>query len=82
MVIDVAQCCNTFPALAIARTFFKWCARPPRRYAPSLLEGLQLSIAKPSKRTLSDDELVKVWLAAEAQGYPHGKVVQLLLLTG
>jgi hypothetical protein len=22
-------------ALAVARTFFKWCARPPRRYAPS-----------------------------------------------
>jgi len=69
-------------ALAVARTFFKWCARPPRRYAPSPLEGLQLTIAKSRKRTLSDDEIVKVWQAAEAQGYPHGTVVQLLLLTG
>jgi integrase len=34
------------------------------------------------KRTLSDDEIVKVWRAAEEQGYPHGTMVQLLLLTG
>jgi hypothetical protein len=59
-------------ALAVARTFFKWCARPPRRYAPSPLEGLQLTIAKSRKRTLSDDEIVKVWQAAEAQGWPQG----------
>ncbi len=69
-------------ALAVARTFFKWCARPPRRYAPSPLEGLQLKIAESRKRTLSDEEIVKVWRAAEAQGYPHGTIVQLLLLTG
>jgi integrase len=69
-------------ALAVARTFFKWCARPPRRYAPSPLDGLQLTIAKSRKRTLSDEEIVKVWQAAGRQGYPHGTIVQLLLLTG
>jgi integrase len=69
-------------ALAVARTFFKWCARPPRRYAPSPLDGLQLTIAKSRKRTLSDEEIVKVWHAADRQGYPHGTVVKLLLLTG
>jgi integrase len=69
-------------ALAVARTFFKWCARPPRRYAPSPLDGLQLTIAKSRKRTLSDEEIIKVWRAAEEQGYPHGTVVRLLLLTG
>ncbi len=69
-------------SLAVARTFFKWCARPPRRYASSPLDGLQLTIAKSRTRTLSDAEIVKVWAAAEEQGYPHGTVVQLLLLTG
>ncbi len=69
-------------ALAVARTFFKWCARPPRRYAPSPLDGLQLTIAKSRKRTLSDEEITKVWTAAKQQGYPHGTIVQLLLLTG
>jgi integrase len=43
---------------------------------------LQLKIAKSRKRTLADEEIVKVWRAAEEQGYPHGTVVQLLLLTG
>jgi integrase len=69
-------------ALAVARMFFKWCARPPRRYAPSPLEDLQLIIGKSRKRTLSDAEMVKIWRAAEQQGYPHGTVVRLLLLTG
>ena len=36
--------------LAVARTFFKWCARPPRRYIPhSPLEGLQLHVGKKSQ---------------------------------
>jgi len=69
-------------SLAVARSFFKWCARLPRRYAPSPLDGLQLTIAKSRRRTLSDEEIAKVWAAAERQGYPHGIVVQLLLLTG
>jgi integrase len=70
-------------ALAVARTFFKWCARPPRRYIPhSPLEGLQLRTGKSRKRVLTDAELVKVWMAAEEQGYPHGTCVQLLILTG
>jgi hypothetical protein len=40
------------------------------------------SCSLPRKRTLSDAEIVKIWLAVDSQGYPHGKVVQLLLLTG
>jgi integrase len=33
-------------------------------------------------RVLSDDELVKVWNAAERVGWPYGPAVQLLILTG
>jgi integrase len=33
-------------------------------------------------RVLSDDELVAVWCGAETLGYPYGRAVQLLLLTG
>ena len=36
----------------------------------------------PRDRALADDELVKVWGAAEELGYPYGKAFQLLLLTG
>lgn len=34
------------------------------------------------ERALSDDELAAVWKAAEGEGYPFGKMVQLLILTG
>jgi integrase len=65
------------------RTFLRWCVKPPRRYIPhSPLEGIEIVLAKHRKRVLKDDEIVKVWNAAERQGYPHGSIVQLLLLTG
>jgi integrase len=70
-------------ALASLRAFFRWCARPPQNYlARSPLEGMQLSGHKSRKRVLDDAELREVWRAAVAQGYPHGTVVQLLILTG
>jgi integrase len=69
--------------LAVARTFFRWCVKPPRRYIPhSPLEGVAVVVGKPRKRLLKDDELKSVWVAAEQQGYPHGTIVQLLILNG
>jgi integrase len=34
------------------------------------------------ERVLADDELVLIWQAAEEMGYPFGKAVQMLVLTG
>lgn len=74
---------SSVQALAVLRAFFKWCARPPQNYVTrSPLEGLRLNQGKARKRVLADDELRKVWRAAREQGYPHGIVVQLLILTG
>jgi integrase len=70
-------------ALSVCRTFLRWCVRPPRRYLPhSPLEGIQVTLGKKRKRILKNDELKTVWGAAVKQGYPHGTVVQLLILTG
>jgi integrase len=70
-------------ALAVARTLLRWCARPPRRYIPhSPLEGLQLQTGTARKRVLEDWELTEVRQSAQEQGYPHGPIVQLLILTG
>jgi integrase len=69
--------------LATMRCFFRWCTRPPRRYlAHSPLEGLQIRLGKGRRRTLADDELARVWRAADVQGYPHGHVIKLLILWG
>ena len=37
---------------------------------------------KPRDRVLEDGELTEVWRAADAQGYPFGTMVKLLILTG
>ena len=69
--------------LAVARTFFRWCVKPPRRYLPhSPLEGLELPKAKKRKRILQPEETKIVWQAAKGKGYPYGTIVQLLQLTG
>ncbi len=69
--------------LAVGRTFFRWCVKPPRRYIlHSPLEGVAVRVGKARKRVLQNDELRTVWHAAERQGYPHGTIVQLLILNG
>jgi integrase len=70
-------------AIAVCRAFLRWCVRPPRRYMThSPLEGVQVALSKKRKRVLEEAELIKVWKAAAKQGYPHGAIVQLLILTG
>jgi integrase len=86
---DITGCVEKVPkgeanhALAVARIFLRWCVRPPRRYIPhNPLEGIQIEAPKKRKRVLEDKEIPRVWRAAEAQGYPYGSVVKLLLATG
>lgn len=68
-------------ALAVGRTFFRWCVR--RRYIQhSPLEGVELPKLPSRKRVLNDQELVKVYRAAEEYGHPYGNIVQLIILTG
>lgn len=66
------------------RTFFRWAAKPPRRYVKfSPLTGMEMpSKEKRRKRVLSDGELFSVWNAALRDGYPYGTIIRLLILTG
>lgn len=69
-------------ALRIIRKFFNWCVEQ------SLLDispvsGLKAPTRLISRdRVLTDEELKKVWLAADGTGYPYGAIVKLLILTG
>ncbi len=67
-----------------ARTFFRWCAKPPRRFvrfAPTT--GMEMPFKeKRRERVLSDGEIESVWGATERVGYPFGTIVRMLLLTG
>ena len=68
-------------AFRAARAFFRWAARPPRRYLiHSPLQGYEApSHDKKRERVLTDIELRKVWLAATGN---FGTIVRLLILTG
>ena len=56
--------------LAVARTFLRWCVKPPRRYIPhSPLEGVLIVPAKARKRILKPNELKELWDAATVEGY-------------
>lgn len=62
--------------------FFKWSVE--RGYIES---SPALYISKPSKenprdRVLSDEEVSRIWVAAEGIGYPFGPIIQILILTG
>jgi integrase len=69
-------------AFAAMRSMLRFCVK--RRLIPhSPLEGLGLpSRAKARERVLDGDELKAVWRAAETHGWPFGRIVQLLILTG
>ncbi len=67
---------------SLARTFFTFAVK--RKYIEhSPMEGMDKPTKyRPRTRVLTDDELRKVWRAAEDYGYPFGSIVQLLILTG
>lgn len=69
-------------AFTAARTFFRWCER--RGYVEkNPVRTLQMPYAKKRrKRILTDDELLKVWRAAEQTEGHFGTIVKLLILTG
>jgi integrase len=68
-------------SLVVCKMFFRW----------ALVQGFidvdpaaafKRSRQRKRARALRDDELQKVWGAAAEQSYPHGTIVQLLILTG
>lgn len=68
-------------SLVICKMFFRW----------ALVQGFidvdptaafKRSRQRKRVRALRDGELEKVWTAAAQQSYPHGTIVQLLILTG
>lgn len=69
--------------LAAVRKMFNWCV------GEDILDRSPATGLKPDKgaesardRVLSDAELVAVWEAAEAAGFPFGTGVRMLILTG
>lgn len=67
-------------AIKAIRTFFSWCVP---RYVPfSPAAHLKMPAYTSRARVLTDEELKRVWIAADAIGHPFGTIVKLLILTG
>lgn len=68
-------------AFVAVRKFFNW-AKERRHVALSPCEGMRLP-TKPRarERVVDQDEIGRVYVAAEGLPYPYGAIVQLLLLT-
>ena len=67
-------------AFVAIRTLMNWCMRHGLIEA-SPVPPLSFK-SQPRARVLSDDELRSVWKRAKENGYPYGRIVQLLILTG
>lgn len=67
-------------AYANVRIFFNWCI--PRYLSASPCVGYEAPSPQSRARVLTDEELKRVWIAADAIGYPFGTIVKLLILTG
>jgi integrase len=59
-----------------------WHASRSDDFKPPLIRGAKRNKAGARSRVLTDDELRRVWAAAERHPRPFGKLVQFLLLTG
>jgi integrase len=81
-LVDAGHGVTANRTLTNLKTFFGWCVKRDM-LAVSPVAALDAVAEEHSReRTLSDAELVALWKAADAEGYPFGKLMQLLLLTG
>lgn len=68
-------------AYAVIRKFFGWAVERGLIEASPCLNLKPPAKKRSRERVLSDRELVKLWKASQAEGYPFGAIFQLLLLT-
>lgn len=77
--LSKAEANNLFGVL---RTFFRWCENRDLVAASPLAKLSRPSKQQSRERVLADEELKKIWCAADQIGGHHGAIVKLLMLTG
>lgn len=69
-------------ALAHLKHLMGWCVERGMIDASPIAGMKPLSKERPRERVLSDDELGALWAACDAEGYPFGDCMKLLILSG
>jgi integrase len=67
--------------MQILRSVSNWVASRDDDFVPVFVKGMKRDVAGPRSRTLDDDEIRKIWIAAQGEGV-FGALVMLLLLLG
>jgi integrase len=81
-VVDSGRGVTANRTLTVLKTFFTW-AMKRDIVAASPVAILDAPAEEQSReRTLSDPELAALWKVADQDGYPFGRMLQLLILTG
>ncbi len=89
--VDVVKACDTIHkstpvsanrALAHLKHLMGWCVERGMIDASPIAGMKPLSKERPRERVLTDDELGALWAACDAEGYPFGDCMKLLILSG
>lgn len=81
-LVDAGNGVTANRTLTNLKTFFDWTVKR------DLLAASPVAVIDPPaeevsrERTLTDSELTALWRAADAEGYPFGKLMQAIVLTG
>lgn len=68
--------------LAALRTFFRWCMARDMLPTDPTIGVNDPSPEEARDRVLEDGEFAALWRAGDAEGYPFGTMVRMLILTG
>jgi integrase len=81
-LVDAGHGVTANRTLTVLKTFFNFCAKRDMVTASPVALLDAVAEEKSRERTLSDAELTALWNAADDIGYPFGRFVQMLILTG
>jgi integrase len=82
LLIDIAAPSASNHTYKALRRFFSWCVEGDILLSSPFVGLKKLHKEKSRERILTDDELRRVWLAADKIGYPFGVFVKFAILTG
>ncbi len=81
-MVDHGRGVSANRTLTVLKTFFAWTVKRDMLTASPVAMIDAPAEEKSRERTLNDAELAALWRAADADEYPFGRLVQLLVLTG
>lgn len=81
-LVDAGNGVTANRTLTNLKTFFAWCVKRDMLVASPAAALDAFAEEHSRERTLSDMELAALWRAAETAGYPFGRLVQAIILTG